>query len=578
MKTLCNFLIVILILMAGADQAFSQSRTVAELNTSSNWVSFLEFSNAEGVDDSSGEFLIDVSDFGGLQTTLAQVDFSNSDSVLEVELKREAGNVAGSFVIYLTDTDGVGSDGLNIAQNYQYEVELSNVSTTEFETVSIDLDDFFFNQDDSDASSDPDDGTNNFGLIKIGLQSTFDSTQRLNVSVRSVRIVETTTATTPSPTPNVNKVSYNGRLQVNGNRVNNQLDEPACLAGNSIFWSQWEGAAFYNAETAEKLAVDWDSSIVRAAMGVEAFGGYAYNNGQYSQRELDKVKALIEGAIAADIYVIVDFHSHEAELYEIEAIEFFNEISSLYGEYDNIIYEVYNEPVNQSWASIKSYAEDVIAVIRRNDPDNLIIVGTPFYSQEVDVASNNPIDDPNVAYTLHFYAGTHGDSLRNRAITAMNNGIALFITEWGAVDASGDGAIDYQSTDEWMEFCRDYEICHANWSICDKDEGSAAVEANRGINGLLNDQLTDSGLLVRSIVSDWSNFVGKSSTSCILGDANGDGSVDNQDISGFALALFNRPIYVLMYPDCDPDVVLDMNDSGSFDNQDIAGFAAALGF
>ena len=576
MKSFCRLSIVILILLAGANEVVAQGQTVAELDTSSNWTSFLEFSNASGLDDSSGDFLIDVSDFGGLQTTMNQVDFSNANAVLEVEFKREAGNAADSFVIYLTDKDGVGSDGLDISQNYQYVVDLPNVSTSEFESVSINLDDFFFELDGSDASSDPDDGINNFGLITIGVQSTYNSTDRLNISVRSVRIVETTT---PTPTGNRHKVSYNGRLQVSGNRVNNQFDEPARLAGNSIFWSQWEGAPFYNAETAEKLADDWNSSIVRAAMGVEAFGGYAFNNGEFKQRELDKVKALIEGAIANDIYVIVDFHSHAAELYELEAIEFFDEISTLYGDHDNIIYELYNEPVNQSWSTIKNYAEDVIAVIRQNDPDNLIVVGTPFYSQEVDVASNNPINDPNVAYTLHFYAGTHGNRLRNRAITAMNNGIALFITEWGAVDASGDGAIDVSSTNEWMEFCRDYEICHANWSICDKDEGSAAVEANQGIAGLMNDQLTDSGILVRDIISDWSNFVGKPATSgCVLGDANGDGVVDNQDIAAFALALFNRPMYLQLYPDCDPGVVLDMDNDGSFNNQDIAGFAAALGF
>jgi len=96
----------------------------------------------------------------------------------------------------------------------------------------------------------------------------------------------------------------------------------------------------------------------------------------------------------------------------------------------------------------------VIAVIRENDPDNLIVVGTPFFSQNVDVASTDPINDPNVAYTLHFYAGTHGASLRNRAITAMNNGIALFITEWGTVNASGDGAVDVESTNVWMELTK----------------------------------------------------------------------------------------------------------------------------
>jgi len=569
MKSLFCLSIVIFTLLTAANQVVAQGQTVAELNTSSFWVSFLEFSNAGAIDGSSGDFLIDASDFGGLETPIAQVDFSNASSVLEVELKREVGNVAGSFVVYLTDTDGIGGDGLNIAENYQYEVDLSNVPTSAFTTVSINLSNFFFHLDESNASNDPDDGENNFGLIKIGLQSNFGSTERLNISVRSVRIVDTTPTDTTGDgnTGVMSTVSQNGRLQVSGNRVNNQFGDPACLAGNSIFWSQYEGAPFYNAATVQKLSTDWNSSIVRAAMGVEESGGYAANNGQFRQRELDKVKALVEGAITHDTYVIVDFHSHAAEQYEADAIEFFGEISSLYGDHDNIIYEVYNEPINQSWATIKSYAENVIAVIRENDPDNLIVVGTPFFSQNVDVASTDPINDPNVAYTLHFYAGTHGASLRNRAITAMNNGIALFITEWGTVNASGDGAVDVESTNVWMEFCRDHEICHANWSIVDKDEGSAAIQPNRGINGLLNDQLTESGLLVRSIVSNWSTFVGKPTTNCFApGDVNQDGSVNFRDISPF-ISLLSTGEY-----SCEAD----LDQSSEVDFRDISPFIGLL--
>ena len=64
----------------------------------------------------------------------------------------------------------------------------------------------------------------------------------------------------------------------------------------------------------------------------------------------------------------------------------------------------------------------------------------------------------------------------------------------------------------------------------------------------------------------------------LLGDANRDGSVNNQDIMAFAMALFNRGMYEVMYPDYSPDVVLDMNGSGGFNNQDILPFAAVLGF
>ncbi|QEG21062.1 cellulase family glycosylhydrolase [Mariniblastus fucicola] len=498
-----------LILFHFCHDALGAQTTVAEVNGSSVYSTFGAFDVSGAVDTSTGDIAIDVAEFGGMEVGLAQVDFSNTDTTLEVELQIGANNAAGSFVVNMTDFDGVGSDSLDIAEVYQYRVDLNGLSTSMFQTLTISLDNSFFNLDEFESSTDADDGVINYGLIELGLQSEFGSTDRLDVVVRRVSVVTSEPSTGGGPAQRY-IVSRNGRLQVVGNRVMNQFGDPACLAGCSLFWSNFsEGAKFYVSETVDKLASDWNAGIVRASMGVEDFGGYTWNDGEFATREVNKVKTIIDAAIANDVYVIVDYHSHAAEESTAEAVAFFDEISSLYGDNDHVIYEVYNEPINQSWSTIKTYAETVIAAIRVNDPDNLIVVGTPFYSQNVDVASSDPISDPNVAYTLHFYAGTHGQSLRNRAITAMNNGVAIFVTEWGTVNADGNGGVATGSVNTWMDFCRTHELCHANWSVSDKDEGSAVVLPNLGVNGLIGDELTASGIFVKDIVSDWSNFVGK---------------------------------------------------------------------
>ncbi len=516
MKLFAKLVVAILLFSSPLAEGLAQT-TVAELNGNSSFFTFGAFGDTGAVDVSSGDIAIDVSDFGGLEVAVAQVNFSNFDATLEIEIELGANNVATSCVINMTDYDGLGSDSLNIAEVYQYQVDLSGLSSSEFQTVTISPDNSFFNLDEFESSADEDDGVINYGLIELGLQSQFGSTDRLDVIVRRVSVITSDPPIGGGPAESY-IVSKNGRLQVAGNRVVNQFGDPACLAGNSMFWSNFsEGAKFYVAETVDKLASDWNASIVRASMGVEDFGGYTFNNGQFATREMNKIKTVIDAAIANDIYVIVDYHSHAAELTVDEAVVFFDEISSLYGDNDHIIYEVYNEPINQSWATIKTYAETVIAAIRVNDPDNLIVVGTPFYSQNVDVASNDPISDSNVAYTLHFYAGTHGQALRNRAITALNNGVALFVTEWGTVNADGNGDVATSSVNTWMEFCRTHDLCHANWSVCDKDEGSAVVAANLGVTALLNDNLTASGVFVKSIVSDWSNFVGKTVETKMVG-------------------------------------------------------------
>ncbi|MGH1336724.1 MAG: cellulase family glycosylhydrolase [Aureispira sp.] len=299
-------------------------------------------------------------------------------------------------------------------------------------------------------------------------------------------------------------VQTNGQLSVTGSQIVNQYGQAVSFAGASLFWSNnyWGGEAFYNASTISWLKNDWGVALVRAAMGVEDNGGYLSDSTSNKAR----VKAVVDAAINEGLYVIIDWHSHHAEQHQAEAIAFFQEMATLYGQYDNVIYEIYNEPLQVSWNNtIKPYANAVVAAIRAIDSSNLIIVGTPTWSQDVDVASHNPITGySNIAYTLHFYAGTHGQSIRNKAITALNNGIALMATEWGTVNANGNGAVDSVSTAEWMTFLCNNNISHCNWAINDKLEGASALvngASNTG-NWSAND-LTPSGTLVKGIIGNW---------------------------------------------------------------------------
>ena len=307
-------------------------------------------------------------------------------------------------------------------------------------------------------------------------------------------------------------VDVHGDLSVLGNKIVDQNNTAVSFAGNSLFWSNngWGGEGFYNGNVVSWLKDDWGATIVRAAMGVEDSGGYISDSSNK-----DKVKTVVDAAIAEGLYVIIDWHSHHAEDYQNQAVEFFKEMATLYGNYPNVIYEVYNEPIYSSWSNdIKPYAEAVISEIRAIDSDNLIIVGTPTWSQDVDVASNDPIrSSTNIAYTLHFYAGTHTASLRAKAQTALNNGIALMVTEWGTVNANGDGGVSNSSTDQWMDFLSDNDISHLNWSVNDKSEGASILRSGASKNGNWSDSdLTDSGLKVKNIIESWKQYCDEDST------------------------------------------------------------------
>ncbi|MDO1514228.1 glycoside hydrolase family 5 protein [Maribacter confluentis] len=303
---------------------------------------------------------------------------------------------------------------------------------------------------------------------------------------------------TPTGTNEVNEkesfVSLHGQLRVEGNKIVDEYGNAVQLRGMSFFWSQWMGK-YYTPETVSWLKEDWQCTVVRAAMGIEDSEGYITN----PQAEKDKIFTIIDAAIANGIYVIVDWHSHHAEDYEDEAKLFFTEIAQKYGARPNIIYELYNEPLDVSWINVlKPYHEAVITEIRKYDPDNIVICGTRNWSQQVNEVIGNEIEDDNVAYTLHYYASSHKQDLRDIAQSALDNDIALFVTEFGTTDYSGDGFIDVQETNTWWKFLDDNAISWCNWSIADKNENSAALQPNASTSGQWPDSaITQSGRLVR---------------------------------------------------------------------------------
>ena len=288
-------------------------------------------------------------------------------------------------------------------------------------------------------------------------------------------------------------VELYGQLQVNGNKITNQAGEPIALHGMSLFWSQWI-YKYYNINALQWLRDDWKCTIIRVSMGVE-HDGYLEN----PIVEINKVKTAVQACIDLGIYVIIDWHDHNAHLHTQDAKNFFKQMAILYGNYPNVIYEIYNEPEDCSWSDdVKPYAEEIIATIREHDPDNLITVGSPRWSQDVDIATADPIDDPNIAYSLHFYAAAHKEELRNKAAVTLSRGYALFVNEFGICDYTGDGAIDHQSTTLWMDFMDNMKLSWCKWSVADKNEGDAVLKENADENGgWTQDDLKPSGILIR---------------------------------------------------------------------------------
>lgn len=281
------------------------------------------------------------------------------------------------------------------------------------------------------------------------------------------------------------------RLSVEGTFLMNGKGERVVLKGVSFGWHNW-WPRFYNASVVKMLKDEWNCTVVRAAMGVEPDGGYLTN----PEKALDCIMTVADAAIENKMYVIIDWHSHG--IHTEAAKDFFTKMAHRYKDSPYVIYEIFNEPVEDSWDTVKAYSEEVIQAIRTVDADNLILVGTPHWDQDIHLAADNPIKEyDNIMYTLHFYAATHKQELRDRADYALSRGLPLFVSECAGMEASGDGPVNQQEWDAWRGWMKKNDISWVCWSVSDKDETCSMVYADA----------PSEGKWTKSALKDWGQIV-----------------------------------------------------------------------
>lgn len=276
-------------------------------------------------------------------------------------------------------------------------------------------------------------------------------------------------------------VDEHGFLSISQNgKVVDQYEAAFQIQGISTHNLAWY-PQYVNLDTFRTLRDSFSVNTIRLAMYTAESGGYCTSD-EAAASMMTCLKEGIDAAIELDMYVIVDWHilsDSDPNTNKSQALAFFEEIASYYGNIPNILYEICNEP-NQStsWDDICSYAYDVIDCIRIYAPDSIIIVGTPTWSQDIDIAALSPIDRDNLLYSLHFYAATHKEELQNKLTQALNNGLAVFVSEFGITEASGDGYIDTESADNWILLLNEYDIGYVYWNLSNKDEACALLRSS----------------------------------------------------------------------------------------------------
>lgn len=282
------------------------------------------------------------------------------------------------------------------------------------------------------------------------------------------------------------------------------------LAGNNV---QLKGISthgierypeYINEESFRTFRDDWGANVIRLAMYTGEPGGYCVDGDKEDQKRT--MRRGVEIATKLGMYVVVDWHILEDKnphQNKDEAKKFFDEMAKEYADYTNVIYEICNEPQESPWEEvIRPYAEEMISVIRKYDKDAVIIVGTNTWSQEVDEVIGKQCSDSNCIYAVHFYAATHKDALRNRVRKALAGGVPVIISECSICDASGNGEIDYESGQTWIDLANENDMSYIVWNLSNKDESSAFIKPDcNKLSWWSDEELSDTARWFKKVIS-----------------------------------------------------------------------------
>lgn len=294
-------------------------------------------------------------------------------------------------------------------------------------------------------------------------------------------------------------VSYNGWLNVDGTNIKNEKGEIIQLVGVSSHAIQWYGAII-NKENIKILKEDWGINALRLAIYTQVDGELVYEESLN-----ERIMQIIDFAIAEDIYVILDWHVLEEKnpnKYKYEAKKFFDTFSKKYANTPNLIYEICNEPNGGTveWNNdVKPYAEDVIETIRANSEKSLIIVGTPNWCKDFSQVKDNRLEDKNVVYAYHLYSGAEETKISDLE-ALIQEGIPVFVSEWGITDNTGTGEIYIENANKWVEALNKNNIGWIMWSFSNKDEATAILDYTYYTEKHIDDYLSPTGKYTREII------------------------------------------------------------------------------
>jgi endoglucanase len=266
-------------------------------------------------------------------------------------------------------------------------------------------------------------------------------------------------------------------LHVEGNAIKDPKGNTVILRGVDLIdlaaTEQWEGGIkkmidrLTDPSDTQGSSPGWATRVLRLAVlpGDSTSGtpvGYVPGI-QYYERFL---RPTVDYALQKGLYAIIDWHYVDDTLpHQATTTAFWQDIAPHFAGDTNVLFELYNEPTNDgSWALTKSDMQTWYDTVRAAAPDNLVLVGTPNWSQLVGDAAADPLSGTNIVYVAHMYPQHwQSQSLRNQITTAAQT-VPVFMTEWGFWTVPMDPLLNGSITTYGAPLRDFIEANHVSWS------------------------------------------------------------------------------------------------------------------
>jgi len=268
----------------------------------------------------------------------------------------------------------------------------------------------------------------------------------------------------------------NGVLRVEDGKLVNEAGKPIQLKGLANFYLSVQ-PQLARRKVFERMKDEWGANVLRLPVNVDTSSwgtpesGYASGSDKDRERITATLDKALETSKEVGMYAVVEWVVLEEKnpLAEIEyAKQFFEYVSSTYKDYTNIIYEICNEPnTDATWEDVKEYCSVIIPLIRNNDPDSLILVGTPDFAANLYDPMKDPLDYENIMYVFHEYTG-HNSSFESdieQIDKAMEAKLPVFMSEVAGTDAEQEDYYDMETIKQWMPIVEKYNISYIVWKL-----------------------------------------------------------------------------------------------------------------